>query len=103
MPNTTLEQRRAAIAQQKARLADRERKLQNDLRKARTRQLIECGGLVAKAGLSDLPTNALYGALLTLKAASGDPLQVKRWSADGGAAFNRENRDKTPEIMAAAE
>jgi hypothetical protein len=49
MPTTTLEQRRAALEQQKAKLADRERKLQNDLRKARTRQRIECGGLVAKA------------------------------------------------------
>jgi hypothetical protein len=103
VPNMTLADRRAALEQQKARLADRERKIAIAGRKDRTRRLIECGGLVAKAGLSDLPANALYGALLTLKAASGDPLQVKRWSADGGAAFSRENRDQKPGIMAAAE
>ena len=103
MTTTTLADRRAALEQQKARLADRERKIAIAERKARTRHLIECGGLVAKAGLVDLPANALYGALLTLKAASGDPLLVKRWAADGGAAFNRESRDQKPEIMAAAE
>ena len=43
--------RRAALEQQKARLADRERKLPNDRRKASMCHLIECGGLVAKAGL----------------------------------------------------
>jgi hypothetical protein len=45
VPAVTLGQRRAALEQQKARLADRERKLQNDLRKARTRQLIDCSAV----------------------------------------------------------
>jgi hypothetical protein len=33
-------------------------------------------GFVAKVGLSDLSSNTLYGALLTLKAASGDPIPI---------------------------
>ena len=102
MKNATLEAQRVALAQRKAKLAELERKLADRERKARTRHLIECGGLIVKAGLVDLPANALYGALLTLKAASVDPLQVKRWAADGGAAFNRENRDQKPEIVALA-
>jgi hypothetical protein len=81
--NATLEAQRVALAQRKAKLDEQLRKLAERERRARTRNLIECGGLIVKAGLADLPANALYGALLTLKAASADPLQVKRWAADG--------------------
>ena len=36
-------------------------------RKARTRRLIEAGGIVEKAGLLALDANALYGLLLSAK------------------------------------
>ncbi|KJV73650.1 conjugal transfer TraD family protein [Orientia tsutsugamushi str. TA716] len=36
-------------------------------RKMRTRRLIEMGGLVAKANLDHLPTNTLFGAIVSLK------------------------------------
>jgi hypothetical protein len=45
--------------QQKARLAEQEAKLKDAGRKARTRQLIEAGGLVEKVGLLDLESAAL--------------------------------------------
>jgi hypothetical protein len=99
---TTLEAQRVALAQRKAKLDEQLRKLAERERKARTRHLIQLGGLIVKAGLVDLPANALYGALLADKVASCDPLQVNRWSAEGGAAFNRENRDQTPEILPVA-
>ena len=94
MTTKTLADRRAALEQQKSKMAEKERKIVMDERKARTRHLIECGGLVAKAGLTDLPANALYGALLTLKDGAGNAMQVRRWAADGGAAFNREARSE---------
>ena len=50
MPRT-LADRLQSHAQQKARLAEREMLLKKAERKARTRRLIEAGGLVEKAGL----------------------------------------------------
>jgi hypothetical protein len=47
-----------AHEQQKARLAEQEAKLKDDERKARTRRLIQAGGLIEKAGLLDLEPNA---------------------------------------------
>jgi hypothetical protein len=50
----SLAERLRAHEQQKARLAAEEAKLKADERKVRTRQLIQAGGLVDKAGLLDL-------------------------------------------------
>jgi hypothetical protein len=44
--------------QRKARLNEQEAKLSGAERKARTRQLIESGGLIQKIGLLDLDVNA---------------------------------------------
>ena len=63
MPRTTLAERLTRLEQQKNRISQVETKLRLDERKARTRRLIEAGGLVDKAGLLDLDANALYGAL----------------------------------------
>ena len=63
----SLAERLRAHEQQKARLADQEAKLKDAGRKVRTRRLIEAGGLIEKTGLLDLDTNALYGALLSLR------------------------------------
>lgn len=51
----------------KAVVNSQEMKLKLAERKAKTRHLIETGGLVVKAGLDHLPNNALYGALLSIK------------------------------------
>lgn len=62
-------------------------------RRERTRQLIELGGLVAKAGLVDLTHDdraALYGALLEiadrLQAKDGDGVKLL-WRRRGQRAF----------------
>ena len=88
----SLAERLRAHEQQKARLAEQEAKLKADERKARTRQLIQAGGLVAKAGLLALEPNTLYGALLSLRDGAGDPEQVRQWAALGGRTFAREAR-----------
>lgn len=88
----SLAERLRAHEQQKARLAEQEAKLKADERKARTRQLIQAGGLVDKAGLLELEPNALYGALLSLRERAGDAEQVRQWTALGGRAFAREAR-----------
>ena len=88
----SLAERLRAHEQQKARLAEQEAKLKADERKARTRQLIQAGGLIDKAGLLELEPNALYGALLSLRDGAGDPEQVRQWTALGGRAFAREAR-----------
>jgi hypothetical protein len=78
--------------QQKARLAEQEAKLKDAGRRARTRRLIEAGGLVEKTGLLDLDANALYGALLSLRDGADDKKQVEQWTALGGRTFAREAR-----------
>jgi hypothetical protein len=63
----TLAERQRAHEQSKARLAEAEAKLKLDERRQRTRRLIEAGALVEKAALLELDSNALYGALLSLR------------------------------------
>ena len=88
----TLAERMRAHEQQKARLAEQEAKLRDAERRARTRRLIEAGGLIDKAGLLDLDSNALYGALLSLRDSADDTDRVNNWAALGGRAFAHEAR-----------
>ncbi|AFC70039.1 conjugal transfer protein TraA [Rickettsia amblyommatis str. GAT-30V] len=59
--------RRLKLEQKKAKIITEEARLKIQARKARTRHLIEIGGLVVKAKLDDLPTNSLLGAFVSLK------------------------------------
>ena len=67
-------------------------------RRERTRQLIELGGLVQKAGLLDLTDDnraAIYGALLDVTARARDPQSegtslVELWARRGHRAFQAE-------------
>ena len=67
-------------------------------RRERTRQLIELGGLVQKAGLVDLTDDnraAIYGALLDVVARARDPQSegtrlVELWARRGHRAFQAE-------------
>jgi hypothetical protein len=86
----SLAERIRAHEQHKARLAEQEAKLKDAERKVRTRRLIQAGGLVDKAGLLDLDSNALYGALLSLRDGLADSQKVAHWSTLGGRAFARE-------------
>ena len=88
----SLAERLRAHEQQKARLAEEAAKLKDAERRARTRRLIEAGGLIETAGLLDLDANAIYGALLSLRGGADDKNQIDKWSALGGRAFAREAR-----------
>ena len=88
----SLAERLRAHEQQKARLAEEAAKLKDAERRARTRRLIEAGGLIDKTGLLELEPNALYGALLSLRDGAADKDQVGKWAALGGRAFAREAR-----------
>lgn len=86
----SLAERMRAFEQQKARLAETEAKLREAERRARTRRMIDAGGLVDKAGLSDLPREALYGALLSLRKGAEDTGQLRRWADIGGETLAEE-------------
>jgi hypothetical protein len=86
----SLAQRLRAFEQQKARLAEAEAKLKLAEKKARTRQLIETGTIVEKAGLIDLKTEALYGALLSLKDGAKTNKQIDQWTSAGLQALSEE-------------
>jgi len=86
----TLAERLRTHEQSKARLAEAEAKLKLDERKQRTRRLVEASALAEKAGLLELDSNALYGALLSLRDGAGDKKHVEQWAALGGRAFARE-------------
>lgn len=67
-----------------------------DKRKQRTRKLIDLGGLIVKVGLDPLKSDALYGALLTLKyqfarKTKEEVFQIlDNWTQIGAAAFEAE-------------
>ena len=88
----TLAERLRAHEQSRARLAEAEARLKLDERKQRTRRLVEAGALVEKTGLLELDSNALYGALLSLRDGASDKAQRETWAALGGRAFDREAR-----------
>ncbi len=95
-----MEQAKLKLEQKKTRLAAEETKLKLKERKARTRKLIEVGGLVTKAGLDHLPTNAIYGALLHLKKklAENENL-VSTWVVAGNKEFHKEQKQTTAVII----
>jgi hypothetical protein len=90
MARTTLAERQHRLQQQRARLQLEENRLREAERKARTRRLIEAGALVEKAGLLELESNTLYGALLAAASALVDPARLEAWHKAGGQAFDRE-------------
>ena len=95
-----LEEKKKKLEQKKARVQLEETRLKLNERKARTRHLIEMGGLVTKAGLDDLPTNALYGALLSIKKdLDTNENLVSGWIVKGNSAFNKEKQEATPVIL----
>lgn len=106
MARTSLAERQQRLEQQRARLQMEENRVREAERKARTRRLIEAGGLIEKTGLLALEPNALYGALLSLSERAADKDQVAKWEAEGGRAFAREakarDEGKEPLVIALA-
>ena len=95
-----LEEKKTKLEQKKARMQLEETRLKLKERKMRTRSLIEKGGLVTKAGLGSLPTNALYGALLSIeKDLAANENLISSWIVKGNAAFNKEKQNATPVIL----
>lgn len=90
MGRITLAERQARLEQQRARLQLEESRLKEAGRKARTRRLIESGGLVDKAGLLELDSAVLYGALLQVAADARSSERVEQWRVAGGRAFDHE-------------
>lgn len=97
---TGIEEQKLKLEQKKNRLIAEETRLRLKEQKMRTRHLIEIGGLVVKAGLESLPTNTLYGALISLndELKNNDSIR-SAWTIKGNAAFNKEKKDKTPAIL----
>ena len=89
----SLAERVRAYEQQKARLADTEAKLKLAEKRARTRRLIETGGLIEKAGLNEIAMDALYGALLSLRGGIANNKQLEQWASAGAEALAEEARE----------
>lgn len=99
-----IEEQKIKLEQKKTRLIQEEAKLKLKERRVRTRTLIELGGLVVKANLSQLPPTTLYGALLSLQTTlQSDPKITSAWEKTGQANFALEQQDKTPIILTFAE
>lgn len=79
------------------RLRSQEAVLNVQLRKKRTRRLIELGGLVSKAQLDDWNVNMLLGAFLSLKERESDAQLLDEWTYKGGGAFN-EGENQKPQL-----
>ena len=99
----TIEREKQKIEQHKARIALKEAGVKLRERKARTRRLIELGGLLAKVKLDTQPNNVIYGMLIEAKdkidknVKENSPLE--KWAKIGGAAFAAEQKDKVPVIL----
>ena len=88
------------LEQKKNRLMIEETRLKLKERKMRTRHLIEVGGLVTKAGLDYLPTNTLYGALLSIASSLETNQTIKdEWTEIGKTKLDQEQTNKHAVIL----
>lgn len=94
MARTSLAERMNRLEQQRAKLAEQEARLKADERKQRTRRLVEAGTLIERAGLIDLEEAALYGGLLSLAESVRDKAKLAEWSKTGKAALDQETVGK---------
>ena len=95
-----VEQQKLKLEQKKNRLVAEETRLKLKERKMRTRHLIEVGGLVTKTGLDYLPTNTLYGALLSIVALLEANQVIKdEWTKLGKTKLDQEQTNKNAVIL----
>jgi hypothetical protein len=66
-------------AQTRARLEKNQRIINSLERKNKLKKLIELGGIITTAGVSELTTEILFGALLEIKELSTNKDALKRW------------------------
>jgi hypothetical protein len=97
---TDISAQKKNLQQKKQRLLQQETMIKIRERKARTRALIEVGGLVVKAKIDHLPSDALLGALLSIKEAiKKDSTILADWAAIGAKVFASEVKNKVPVII----
>lgn len=94
-----LERKKQTLEVKKSKLKQLESHVKTMERKTRTRRLIELGGLVAKAGLEDLESNALLGGLLNLKESVSNLKIKEKFAHHGGKVFAKKNSGKSPVIV----
>ena len=88
------------LEQKKNRLIAEETRLKLKERKMRTRNLIELGGLIVKAKLDNLPTNTLYGALLSIASSLETNQAIKeQWTKIGKTKLDQEQTNKHAVIL----
>ncbi|WPY01589.1 Conjugal transfer protein TraD superfamily protein (plasmid) [Candidatus Trichorickettsia mobilis] len=93
-------EQKVRLEQKKNRLIAEEIRLKLKERKMRTRHLIGVGGLVTKAGLDYLPTNTLYGALLSIASSLEANQAIKdEWTRLGKAKLDQEQTNKHAVIL----
>ena len=93
-------QQKLKLEQKKNRLVAEETRLKLKERKMRTRHLIAIGGLITKAGLDYLPTNTLYGALLSIaKSLEADEVVKEQWTKIGKTKLDQEQINKHAVIL----
>lgn len=90
MAKTTLADKLAKVAQRKVKAEQDEARLKDQQRAERTRQLIELGGLAAKAGIDSLPPRALYACFLRIAEEAKDKAKIALWEREGGRHFQAE-------------
>lgn len=95
-----VDEQKKKLEQKKNRLAVEETRLKLKERKMRTRHLIEVGGLVVKAKIDNLPTNTLYGAILSLaNELSSNPDIRNKWASLGKSQLDKEDAKVTSLIL----
>ena len=95
-----VKEQKIKLEQKKNRLIAEETRLKLKERKMRTRHLIEVGGLVTKAGLDYLPTNTLYGALLSIVESLETNQAIKdEWTRVGKTKLDEEQTNKHAVIL----
>ena len=95
-----VKEQKVRLEQKKNRLIAEETRLKLKERKIRTRHLIEVGGLVTKAGLDYLPTNTLYGALLSIAHDLETNQAIKeQWTKTGKTKLDLEQTNKHAIIL----
>ena len=93
-------EQKVRLEQKKNRLIAEETRLKLKERKMRTRHLIAIGGLVTKAGLDYLPTNTLYGALLSIaKSLETNDVVKEQWTKIGKTKLDQEQTNKNAVIL----
>ena len=85
-----IEKAQLDLENKKKRIAAREKQLKEKVRKQRLRSLIKMGELVEKANLSDLPHNAIFGALLEIGKQTKNTNSINRWIQIADEATQKE-------------